>query len=231
MLSWPGVEQVDRRHVAQALPATGRRCARRRRARAAPSVSAGEHARARVLVDGASPSTRPATHVHPAAAGPVGQGAAQGGRLHLLGRPLGVVARRAGRGRRHRRRTAARGSSPGGRGRCPSGGRACAHRRGPRRGSWSSCVPWRAAASWATTTWCISGTLTCTSKISAGSSTVPAFLPVGVAHVDACSCGHRLARAALDGGADEDQAAGRAGHRALDEQQAALGVDRVDRRG
>src|SRR3712207_7889036 len=32
-------------------------------------------------------------------------------------------------------------------------------------------VPWRAAASWATTTWCSSGTLVWTSKISAGRST------------------------------------------------------------
>ena len=40
------------------------------------------------------------------------------------------------RGRCHHRRTAGRGSSPGGRGRCPSDGRACGHRRGHRRGSW-----------------------------------------------------------------------------------------------
>ena len=77
----------------------------------------------------------------------------------------------AGRGRRHRRRTAARGSSPDGRGRCPSACRACGHRRGPRRGSWWSALPWRAAACWATTTWWISGMLTSTSKISAGRST------------------------------------------------------------
>ena len=87
------------------------------------------------------PSTSAETHVHAAVAGPVGQGAAQRGGLHLLGRPLRVVARRAGRGRRHRRRTAARGSSPGGRGRCPSAGTACGHRRGPRRGSWWSACP------------------------------------------------------------------------------------------
>ena len=42
-----------------------------------------------------------------------------------------------------------------------------------------SCVPWRAAASWATTTWCISGTLAVTSKTWSGSSTVPPFLPSG----------------------------------------------------
>ena len=47
----------------------------------------------------------------------------------------------AGRGRRHRRRTAARGSSPGGRGRCPSACRASCHRREPRRGSWWSACP------------------------------------------------------------------------------------------
>ncbi|MFC5043191.1 hypothetical protein [Ornithinimicrobium kibberense] len=43
-----------------------------------------------------------------------------------------------------------------------------------------ACVPWRAAASWATTTWWINGTLVCTSKSSAGSSTVPASPPVGL---------------------------------------------------
>ena len=132
--------------------------------------------RAAVLVEGASPSTRPLTTWIAAVAGPVGEGAAQGGGLHLLGGALVVVARRAGRGPRHRRRTAARGSSPDGPGRCPSGGTACGHRRGPRRGVLVECVPWRAAASWATTTWWISGMLTCTSKISAGSSTVPDFV-------------------------------------------------------
>jgi hypothetical protein len=35
----------------------------------------------------------------------------------------------------------------------------------------------RAAASWATTTWCISGMFACTSKISSGSSTEPALRP------------------------------------------------------
>ena len=38
-------------------------------------------------------------------------------------------------------------------------------------------VAQRAAASWATTTWWISGTLVCTSKIAAGNSTEPVFLP------------------------------------------------------
>jgi len=38
-------------------------------------------------------------------------------------------------------------------------------------------VPWRAAASWATTTWWMSGTFVWTSNTSAGSSAVPDFLP------------------------------------------------------
>ena len=35
-----------------------------------------------------------------------------------------------------------------------------------------SCVPWRAAASWATTTWCSSAMLALVSNTCAGSSTV-----------------------------------------------------------
>src|SRR5215472_12951812 len=62
-----------------------------------------------------------------------------------------------------------------------------------------ACVPCRAAASCATTTWCMSGTLTLASKISGGSCVV-AVAP-----------------------------AGRSGHSALDQQQAAIGVDAVQR--
>ena len=68
-------------------------------------------------------------HVHPALAGPVGEGTAQGGGLHLLRGLLRVVARRSDRRRCHRRRTAARGSNPDGRDRCPSGGTAWRHHR------------------------------------------------------------------------------------------------------
>ena len=123
----------------------------------------------------------------------------------------------SGRGRRHRRRTAARGSSPDGRGRCPSACTACGHHRGPRRGVLVSCVPWRAAASWATTTWWISGMLTWTSKISAGSSTRAGLRAGGRRRT---SIGVLMASGPLRGGADEDEAALGAGDGALDEQQA-----------
>ena len=49
------------------------------------------------LVDGA-PGTRPGDDMHAAGTGTVGEGTAQGGGLHLLGGPLGVVARASGRG-------------------------------------------------------------------------------------------------------------------------------------
>ena len=132
----------------------------------------------------------------------------------------------AGRGRRHRRRTAGRGSSPGGRGRCPSACRACGHRRGPRRGVLVEWVPWRAAACWATTTWWISGMLTSTSKISAGRSTLTA-LAVGAAvlggrHAQASFC------ALLGGRAEDHETALGAGDGALEQDQALLGVDGVD---
>ena len=87
-----GVEEVHRSDVAQALPASARRRARPPRARACartrPASSGdGGLGRRRVALDQA------ADHVDPAVAGPVGEGAAQGGGLHLLRRPLGVVAR------------------------------------------------------------------------------------------------------------------------------------------
>ena len=132
----------------------------------------------------------------------------------------------AGRGRRHRRRTAARGSSPDGRGRCPSACTACGHHRRPRRASWWRAVPWRAAASWATTTWWISGMLTWTSKISAGSSAVPAFLPVGVHDVDGGHCHGTLPSTAVRTKTRPPLGPGTA---PLMQQQALLGVDRVDR--
>ena len=134
----------------------------------------------------------------------------------------------AGRGRRHRRRTAERGSSPDGRGRCPSACRACGHHRGPRRGVLVACVPWRAAACWATTTWWISGMLTSTSKISAGRSTLSRTLSgrLGAAFLVVAMV--RPPSAALGGGAEHDQPALGAGNGALEQDQALLGVDRVD---
>src|SRR5690606_36860731 len=85
------------------------------------------------------------------------------------------------------------------------------------------CVPWRAAASWATTTWWISGTFAWTSKISAGSSALPDFFPVASRMSTAVMSGP------LRGGLDHDGAALGAGHRTDDEEDALLGVDGVDR--
>src|SRR5215207_644867 len=85
------------------------------------------------------------------------------------------------------------------------------------------CVPWRAAASWATTTWWISGTLTCTSKISAGSSTDPVLSPTGERMSMVLITSSPLGR-----GADQDEPAVGAGDGALDEQQPLLRVNGVD---
>ena len=63
----------------------------------------------------------------------------------------------SGRGPRHRRASAAPGSSPGGRGRCPSGATAWRHRRATSARVLVLWVPARAAASWAVTTWCMTG--------------------------------------------------------------------------
>src|ERR671938_1391120 len=64
-----------------------------------------------------------------------------------------------------------------------------------------------------------------TPKSSSGSSALPALSPVA-----SRTSTVRLAMTSgpLRGGLDEDDRAARAGHRALDEEQAALGVDRVD---
>src|SRR3954469_19578229 len=70
-------------------------------------------------------------------------------------------------------------------------------------------VPWRAAASCATTTWCSSGTLVWTSKISAGRSTWT-VLAIG--------------SGSLHCGTDEDDRAAGTGDGALDQQQRLLGV-------
>src|SRR5581483_11246917 len=85
------------------------------------------------------------------------------------------------------------------------------------------CVPWRAAASWATTTWWISGMLTLASKISAGSSTVPTVSPAGERTLMVL-----IASGPLGRGADQDEAAVRTGDGALDEQQALVRVNGVD---
>ena len=90
--------------------------------------------------------------------GAVGERGAQCEADHLLGGALRCSRAASGRAPRHRHASAARGSSPAGRGRCPSGATASHRRRGPRLASWCCCVPERAAASCAVTTWCITGT-------------------------------------------------------------------------
>ena len=82
-----------------------------------------------------------------------GQRAAQREPLHLARQALLVASAGAARRRRRRRGSAARSASPGGRGRCPSGGTACLPppRTSPR--VFVSCVPMRRPASWAVTTW------------------------------------------------------------------------------
>src|SRR5690606_31317052 len=87
------------------------------------------------------------------------------------------------------------------------------------------CDPWRAAARWATTTWWMSGTLVCTSKSSAGRSTVPTFLPL--ASTTSIVVALAMALRSLRCGADEDDAALGAGNGTLHEQQVLLGVDSV----
>src|SRR6202012_5199199 len=75
------------------------------------------------------------------------------------------------------------------------------------------CVPWRAAASWATTTWWISATLVFASKIDSGSSTVvPAVTSSGP-----CTVSERAISCPLRGGSDDHEAALGARDRALDE--------------
>src|SRR6056297_2876751 len=87
-------------------------------------------------------------------------------------------------------------------------------------------VPERRAASWAVTTWCITGTFGCTPKTSSSSSTSPASEPSiffrEMLAMSACLSCHLSGL--LDGVAHDDDAAGGAGNRALDEQHVALGV-------
>ena len=80
-------------------------------------------------------------HVHVAAAGPIGQGAAQCGGLHLLRGALGVAVH--GRAVHDAAAVELRraGTSPGVPYRCPFGGTASCRRRTPHRGSWSCACP------------------------------------------------------------------------------------------
>src|SRR5947207_8474603 len=88
------------------------------------------------------------------------------------------------------------------------------------------CVPCRAAASWATTTWCISGMLACTLNTSSGSSTVRIALP-SVASTSTLSS-EGMSLPALRRRADQHQRALRARNGALDQDQVLLRVDRLD---
>ena len=122
------------------------------------------------------------------------------------------------RGRRHRPTSAAPGSSPGGPGRCPSGGRAWRHRRDTSARVLVLWVPRRAAASWAVTTWCITGTLGWMPKTASSSSTEPLRAAgrrsrtstVGIAHLPpftALRIEHEPARGSGHGALDQDQLA------------------------
>ena len=85
-----------------------------------------------------------------------------------------------GRAPHHRRASAANGSSPDGRGRCPSGATASRHRRRTSARVLVLCVPERAAASCAVTTWCMTAMFGSMPNSSSGTSTVPAPAPVAV---------------------------------------------------
>ena len=118
----------------------------------------------------------------------------------------------SGRARRHHRASAARGSSPGGRGRCPSGATASRHHRATSARVFVLCVPARAAASCAVTTWCMTAMFGSMPNRSSGTSTVPAPAPVGGLHVElhAALPARRLRDRALHRVAHEHEAAVRA---------------------
>src|SRR5438874_1744184 len=89
------------------------------------------------------------------------------------------------------------------------------------------CVPCRAAASWATTTWCISGMFACTLKMSSGSSTVRVGSPPADRTSTLSSEGMSLT-ALLRRRADQHQRALGTRDGALDQDQVLLRVDRLD---
>src|SRR5205814_10687485 len=92
-------------------------------------------------------------------------------------------------------------------------------------------VPCRAAASWATTTWCIRGMLACTLKMSSGSSTVRTVSPETdrtSAVSSAATSLPTLLRGPLRRRTHQHQRALRAGDGALDEDEVLVRVDRLD---
>ena len=221
-------DQVDRRRRCAGSSRSARRCARAPPGRAGcdailASVGRRRLGRRRVAVD------ERGDDVQPAAAGPVGQGAAQRGGLHLLRGALRVVARRravddATAGELRRAGRALTGAA---------GALLAVRLLPPPRTSprvLVSCVPWRAAASWATTTWWISGMLICDVE-DLGRQLDGAGLtsPVGDCTVDG---GHQRAPPRASGALAAVRTSTSAplgpGNGALDQQQALLGVDRVD---
>ena len=155
----------------------------------------------------------------------VGQRRAQRAALHLLVHAHLVASAGAGRARRRRRPTVASGSSPDGRGRCPSGATASCRRPRRRRGSWSSACRRGCRRGPPSTTWCISGTLTVDSNTSAGRSRDPTFLPCDVAELDR---GHQAPFPAVAGALTAERTMTSppfgTGDGALDQEQVALGV-------
>src|SRR2546421_4721530 len=89
------------------------------------------------------------------------------------------------------------------------------------------CVPCRAAASWATTTWCISGMLACTLKTSSGSATARARSPSADSTSTLSSEGMSLT-ALLRRRAEQHQRTLGARDSALDQDQVLVRVDRLD---
>src|SRR5438477_3386757 len=90
------------------------------------------------------------------------------------------------------------------------------------------CVPCRAAASWATTTWCISGMLACALKTSSGSSTVRVTVSPSAASTPTVSSEAMSLPALLRRRADQYQRALGTRDGALDEDEVLLRVDRLD---
>ena len=104
----------------------------------------------------------------------------QGEAHHLLGGALAVRAGLRAVGHAAAAPLRRRGSSPAGRGRCPSGATASRHHRRTSARVLVLCVPARAAASWAVTTWCITATFGSMPNTASGRSTEPPSAPVWV---------------------------------------------------
>ena len=144
----------------------------RRRARPRCADRAPRAARCAALVRGCRCPSRRARAPCPRRRGRTGPSAARGGSSSWA--CAGGSRAASGRAPHHRHASAARGSNPGGPGRCPSGATASHHRRATSARVFVLCVPERAAASWAVTTWCMTAVLGSMPNSSSGTSTVPA---------------------------------------------------------